>query len=481
GATPESLAYVIYTSGSTGLPKGTLIEHRNVARLFTATEPWFGFGAGDVWTLFHSYAFDFSVWEIWGALLYGGRVVVVPRETSRDAAAFHALLRREGVTVLNQTPSAFRQLMAADAELGGDLALRWVIFGGEALEPASLAEWVRRRGIGAPRLVNMYGITETTVHVTFRPLSEADVFEGGGSPIGRQIPDLRLYVLDPWGRPAPVGVPGELYVGGGGVARGYLGRAALTATRFVPDPFAGTAGARLYRTGDRARRRGDGELEYLGRLDDQVKVRGFRIELGEIEAALRRAGAVRDCVVVAREDSPGDTRLVAYVVGDVDADELRQRLRDRLPEYMVPAAFVAMEALPLTANGKLDRRALPAPDFSGDEERYVAPRTPVEETLAGIYAGVLGIERAGVDESFFELGGHSLLAMTVASRVREVFAVELPLRALFEAPTVTELAERVEALRKEGLPVLPPVVPIGRERPLPLSFAQERLWFLDRL
>ncbi|HZG43251.1 MAG TPA: amino acid adenylation domain-containing protein, partial [Longimicrobium sp.] len=452
GVGPDSLAYVIYTSGSTGAPKGALIEHRNVARLFSATDAWFGFGSGDVWTLFHSYAFDFSVWELWGALLYGGRVVVVPFEVSRDPEAFHALVQREGVTVLSQTPSAFRQFIRVDGERGGELALRVVVFGGEALEPASLREWVERRGTETPRLVNMYGITETTVHVTYRPLSREDVFGGSGSPIGRAIPDLRLYVLDPARRPVPIGVPGELYVGGAGVARGYLNRPELTAERFVDDPF---APGRLYRTGDRVRWRADGTLEYLGRLDEQVKVRGYRIELGEIEAALRQARGVADCAVVVREDATGDRRLAAYIVGDAETEALRAYVRQSLPEYMVPSAFVFMDALPLTANGKLDRRALPAPDLASAEETYMAPRTPVEEVLAGLWAEVLRLERVGVEESFFDLGGHSLLATRVVSRVRAVFSVELPLRALFEGPTVAEMAVRVEELRRAELPVLP--------------------------
>jgi amino acid adenylation domain-containing protein len=478
GAGPDSLAYVIYTSGSTGAPKGALIEHRNVARLFAATDAWFGFGEGDVWTLFHSYAFDFSVWELWGALLYGGRVVVVPFEVSRDPEAFHALVQREGVTVLNQTPSAFRQFIRVDGERGGELALRVVVFGGEALEPASLRVWVERRGAETPRLVNMYGITETTVHVTWRPLSREDVLEGGGSPIGVRIPDLQLYVLDPARKPVPIGVPGELYVGGAGVARGYLNRPELTAERFVDDPF---APGRLYRTGDRVRWMADGTLEYLGRLDEQVKIRGFRIELGEIEAALRQASGVRDCAVVVREDEPGDRRLVAYVVGEAEAEALRDRLRRSLPEYMLPAAFVFLDALPLTSNGKLDRKALPVPGYAADADRYVAPRTPVEEVLAGIWAEVLRLERVGVEESFFDLGGHSLLATRLVSRVREVFGVEVPLRALFEGPTVAELAGCVEEMRRAELPLLPPMVPVEREGALPLSFAQERLWFLDRL
>ncbi len=281
---------MIYTSGSTGTPKGVVVTHANVDRLFTATDPWFGFNSDDVWTLFHSYAFDFSVWELWGALRYGGRLVVLSFLESRDPEGFYRLLARERVTVLNQTPSAFRQLARAEeAVLGGappDLALRFVIFGGEALEPASLAPWIARHGDRQPRLINMYGITETTVHVTWRPLEEADL--AAGSRIGRPIPDLAVHLLDAFQRPVPLGVPGEIHVGGAGLAQGYLDRPALTAERFVPDPFSGAPGARLYRSGDLARRRPDGDLEYLGRVDQQVKLRGYRIELGEIESALAR-------------------------------------------------------------------------------------------------------------------------------------------------------------------------------------------------
>ncbi|HEU4557572.1 MAG TPA: amino acid adenylation domain-containing protein, partial [Longimicrobium sp.] len=302
-----------------------------------------------------------------------------------------------------------------------------------------------------------------------------------GHPIGRPLGNVRLYVCDALGIPQPAGVPGELLIGGAGVARGYLGRSAMTAERFVPDPFGGEPGARLYRTGDRARWRVDGSLEYLGRLDGQVKIRGFRIEPGEIEAALRGHEGVTDCVVVPREDVPGNPRLVAYVAGGVEADELRAHLRRSLPEYMVPAAFVVLERLPLTPNGKLDRKALPAPEQAAEADQYVAPRTPVEERLAGIWAEVLRIGRVGVTESFFELGGHSLLATRVVSRIREVFAVEVPLRALFEGPTVAELAGRVAELRRAERPVLPPVIPVERTGARPLSFAQERLWFIDRL
>ncbi|HEV7586849.1 MAG TPA: amino acid adenylation domain-containing protein, partial [Longimicrobium sp.] len=352
---PEALAYVIYTSGSTGRPKGVQVTHANVVRLFAATDAWFGFGADDVWTLFHSYAFDFSVWELWGALLYGGRLVVVPFYVSRNPEAFHALLERERVTVLSQTPSAFRQLIRVDGEAarGGrmaDLALRCVVFGGEALDPASLREWVERRGDERPLLVNMYGITETTVHVTFRVIRRADVLAGSASPIGIPIPDLAVQVLDRRGRMVPVGVVGEMHVGGAGVARGYLNRPELTVDRFVPDPYGGE-GARLYRSGDLARWLPDGGLEFFGRADDQVKVRGFRIELGEVESALRLHSSIRDTLVVVREDVPGDKRLVAYLVGrdgPPDSEALRTSLRQTLPEYMVPAAFVVLDALPLT-------------------------------------------------------------------------------------------------------------------------------------
>ncbi|HEV2734193.1 MAG TPA: amino acid adenylation domain-containing protein [Longimicrobiaceae bacterium] len=479
-AGPQSLAYVIYTSGSTGTPKGVEVTHANVVRLFRATEGWFGFGAEDVWTLFHSYAFDFSVWEIWGALLYGGRLVVVPREVSRDPEAFRALLVSERVTVLNQTPSAFRQLMGADEGRHDDLSLRYVVFGGEALEPGSLREWVRKHGDERPRLVNMYGITETTVHVTCRVLTVEDV-QAGGSPIGRPLPDLSVRLLDPRGEPVPLGVPGELYVGGAGVARGYLNRPELTAERFVPDPFSGEAGARLYRSGDRARWLASGELEYLGRADQQVKVRGFRIEPGEIEAVLRAHAEVAEARVVVREDAPGERRLVAYVVPAGEAPsgaELRAHAGERLPEHMVPGAFVFLEALPLTVNGKLDVRALFAPELSPGAE-HVAPRTALEETVAGIWREVLRVERVGVHESFFELGGHSLLATQVASRVRRSLGAELPLRVLFESPTVAGVAEWLEGARVED--GAPPMLPVPRGGPLPLSFAQERMWFLQRM
>jgi len=492
--TPDDLAYVIYTSGSTGKPKGVPVTHANVGRLLDATDPWFRFGPDDVWTLFHSFAFDFSVWEIWGALACGGRLVVVPYLVSRSPEAFHALLVAERVTVLNQTPSAFRQLSRADEAAGtkpGDLALRYVIFGGEALELQGLRPWFDRHGDRRPRLVNMYGITETTVHVTYRPVTAADLAaHPGGSPIGRPIPDLKLYVLDRHLQPVPIGVPGEIHVGGAGVARGYLNRPALTAERFLPDPFSGRPGARLYRSGDLARYRPDGELEYLGRADDQVKIRGHRVELGEIEAALGRHPAVREAAVLVRQDAPGDPRLVAYVVGaDGQAPpvgDLRDRLKAELPPYMVPSAIVALDALPLTANGKVDRRALPAPegDRPVSEDSYVAPRTPTEAAVAATWAEVLALGRVGVHDDFFDLGGHSLLALQVVARLRDAFAegAGITLRDLFDAPTVAGLATRVDAARAGGRSRRAPAIrPVPRDGALPTSFAQRSLWFLDQL
>jgi amino acid adenylation domain-containing protein len=454
-AMPSSLAYVIYTSGSTGQPKGVLVTHYNVTRLFDTTDAWFAFDAQDVWTLFHSYAFDFSVWELWGALLYGGRLVVVPSLVSRAPDDFLDLLHREGVTVLNQTPSAFRALNQTDA---GDarrrsLRLRYVIFGGEALELEGLRPWFVRHGDERPRLINMYGITETTVHVTYREIRFADVEAGAGSLIGVPLPDLEVHLLDANGEPVPIGVAGEIYVGGAGVARGYLRRPELTAARFVPDRFSSDPEARLYRSGDLARRRPDGELEYLGRIDHQVKIRGFRIELGEIEAVLSRDEEVSSVAVIAREDSPGEKRLAAYVVAGGDRsvveERLRRRLRTNLPEYMIPASLVFLDAMPLTENGKVERAALPAPDASRPEleVRFEPLLTESQATLAGIWSSVLGIERVGLQDNFFDLGGDSLMAARMMGRVQKAFGVDMPLRRLFEARTLAALAELAEAAR----------------------------------
>ncbi|MFK1018861.1 pyoverdine non-ribosomal peptide synthetase PvdD, partial [Pseudomonas aeruginosa] len=481
----DNLAYVIYTSGSTGKPKGTLLTHRNALRLFSATEAWFGFDERDVWTLFHSYAFDFSVWEIFGALLYGGRLVIVPQWVSRSPEDFYRLLCREGVTVLNQTPSAFKQLMAVacSADMATQQpALRYVIFGGEALDLQSLRPWFQRFGDRQPQLVNMYGITETTVHVTYRPVSEADLEGGLVSPIGGTIPDLSWYILDRDLNPVPRGAVGELYIGRAGLARGYLRRPGLSATRFVPNPFPGGAGERLYRTGDLARFQADGNIEYIGRIDHQVKVRGFRIELGEIEAALAGLAGVRDAVVLAH-DGVGGTQLAGYVVADSaeDAERLRESLREslkrQLPDYMVPAHLMLLERMPLTVNGKLDRQALPQPDASLSQQAYRAPGSELEQRIAAIWSEILGVERVGLDDNFFELGGHSLLATRVISRVRQEQQLDASLKALFERPVLEAFAQGLERTT-DAVSTIPLA---DRQQPLALSFAQERQWFLWQL
>ncbi len=445
GLRDNNLAYVIYTSGSTGRPKGVMVEHRHVRRLLDSTDADFGFDSSDVWTMFHSYAFDFSVWELWGALAYGGRLVVVPSLVARSPEEFYRLLVNERVTVLNQTPTAFTQLTAADAVAGGELSLRAVVFGGEALNFAELRGWVERRGDERPVLVNMYGITETTVHVTYRRVRRGDIEAGAGSVIGRPLSDLSVYLLDSHGQPVPEGTVGEMYVGGGGVARGYLNREGLTAERFVCDPF--VPGGRLYRTGDLARQTAQGELEYVGRADEQVKIRGYRIELGEVEAALAGVEGVEAAVMLAREDEPGQKRLVAYVTlsGEGGAEAvggLRAALQTRLPEYMVPAAFVIMEALPLTPNGKVDRRALPAPE-AGDAESapYVAPRNAAERAICEVWQEVLRRERVGIEDNFFNLGGDSILSIRVVSLLK-ARGLSVEIRDIFQHQTVALLAQQ---------------------------------------
>jgi amino acid adenylation domain-containing protein len=463
----ENLAYIIYTSGSTGKPKGAPISHGNVTRLFAATDAWFGFKDTDVWTLFHSYAFDFSVWELWGALLYGGRLVVVPYLVSRSPDAFYALLGSQGVTVLNQTPSAFRQLVQAeiDAPARQKLVLRTVIFGGEALELQGLRPWFERHGDEHPRLVNMYGITETCVHVTYRPISWKDVRDGQGSVIGEPLPDLQIYLLDEKQNLVPAGEPGEIYVGGAGLGRGYLNRPELTAERFPNLSLAGRPPERLYRSGDLARRLPNGDLEYLGRIDHQVKLRGFRVELGEIESVLAQDADVREVVVLARQDEPGDQRLVAYLSmrQRADADEgkvierLRALARARLPEYMVPSAFVFLGALPLTENGKVDRRALPAPKSArGDRDRpFAAPRSATEIAIAEVWRQILRLDRVGADESFFDLGGTSLLAVRAAGELRRRLGVDVPVVKMFEHPVLQDLARVLEVTGKDRGSVAP--------------------------
>ncbi|WP_073450319.1 non-ribosomal peptide synthetase [Streptomyces yunnanensis] len=438
-------AYVIYTSGSTGTPKGVVVPHQNVVRLFGATDGWFNYASDDVWTMFHSFAFDFSVWELWGPLLHGGRLVVVPYAVSRSPEEFLRLLVRERVTVLSQTPSAFYQLMDADRaepELSRALALRAVVFGGEALDFARLGDWYARHADTDPVLVNMYGITETTVHVSHLVVDQESVARPVGSVIGRGIPDLRTFVLDAGLGPVPPGVVGELYVSGAGLARGYAGRAGLTAERFVACPF-GNAGERMYRTGDLAKWTADGQLIYCGRADEQVKIRGFRIEPGEIETVLSSHPQVAQAVVAAREGNTGDKLLVGYVVpaeaSTAEPELLRAYMAGVLPEFMVPAAIVVIDQVPLTSSGKVDRRALPVPDFSHTAGRTRRPRTPREEVLCGLFAEVLGLDEVGAEDEFFALGGDSIVSIQLVARARAAGLLLSPLD-IFTHKTVAALA-----------------------------------------
>jgi amino acid adenylation domain-containing protein len=450
--TPTDLAYVIYTSGSTGTPKGVLVEHRQVVRLFETTHHWFGFDEHDAWTMFHSVAFDFSVWEIWGALLFGGRLVVVPDETCRSPRRFRELLRREQVTVLNQTPSAFRQLDAADRDAtdAGLSHLRVVVFGGERLTAGMLAGWMDRWGDERPALVNMYGITETTVHASFRPIHRGDLARPDRSPIGVPLPDLRFLVMNASGEPAAVGEPGELYISGAGVSRGYLHRADLTTERFRTLPIAG--GERVYRTGDLVMADQTGEYHYVGRVDDQLKVRGFRIEPREIEVVLETHPEVTASVVVAHDYGDGDVRLIAYLIPNDPGvnpgwgEGIRTKLADELaalPFYLRPSAFVAIPALPLTGNGKVDRTALPTP-LTRREQGGAPTPTAVQSRVATMWADILNVSAVGLDEDFFDLGGTSLTLIRMLEQVNANFGADIGIETLVEEATVRSLARTLE-------------------------------------
>ena len=484
---PDDVAYVIYTSGSTGLPKGVAVPHRALVNFLASMLRQPGLASADVLLSVTTLSFDIAALELYLPLVAGARVVLADRATAADPVRLQEQLTLAGATVMQATPATWRMLIEAGWQ--GVAGLK-ILVGGEALD-AGLARQLLER---STELWNLYGPTETTVWST-----ACQVQRGVERiSIGRPIANTQVYLLDEYLEPVPLGVPGELYIGGCGVARGYLGRPDLSALRFVPNPFALQPGARLYKTGDLARWLPDGTIEFLGRMDFQVKVRGFRIELGEIENVLARCPAVRQAVVVARPDQDGQgtrysgSRLVAYVVSrdaePISASSLRSHLRQHLPDYMVPSVFVAMDALPLTPNGKIDRKALPVPvaDHFEPETQYVAPRTPTEELLAGLWADLLGLDRVGIYDDFFALGGHSLLATQVASRIRDRFRIDLPLQRLFESPTIAGLAAALD-LSRPAANVLEPIEPghralmLGGHDPLPLSFAQQRLWFLDHL
>jgi amino acid adenylation domain-containing protein len=439
GARGDCLAYIIYTSGSTGRPKGVEIAHQGVINLVEATRPVFNFNARDVWTVFHSYAFDFSVWEIWTPLLCGGRLVIVPQAVTQSPTAFLELLRSEGVTVVNQTPSALQRLVDL-YDTADPLSLRLICCGGEAL-PRALAQKLLAWDIP---LWNFYGPTESTVWAACGQVTVPG--DTPTLPVGRPLGNIRLYVLDKYMNPVPVGVPGELYIGGVGLARGYFSRPQLTAEKFVPNPFSAVLGARLYKTGDAARYLEDGSIEFLQRLDNQVKIRGFRVELGEIESALARHPAVREAVVIIHPGNDGDHRLIAYWTAVHPTNdypttsELHDFLRQRLPAYMIPGAFVHLDALPLTPNGKIDRQRLPAPDTTRPTltTAYVPPRTETEYSLARIWANVLQVAQVGIYDNFFELGGDSILSLQIIAEAREA-GLHITVQQLFEYQTIAAL------------------------------------------
>ncbi|WP_445246414.1 amino acid adenylation domain-containing protein, partial [Microcoleus sp. OTE_8_concoct_300] len=476
--TGNNLAYAIYTSGSTGKPKGVQILHSALVNFLTSMRRCPGLTDQDTLLSVTTLSFDIAALELFLPLSVGARLVILSRSVATDGTQLLERLNNCGATVMQATPATWRLLLAVG--WSGSHQMK-ILCGGEALS-RELANQLLEKGAS---LWNLYGPTETTIWSTIYKVDNTD----GTVDLGRPIANTQIYLLDEHLQPVPVGVPGELYIGGAGLARGYLNRPELTAQKFIVNPWSQDPNARLYKTGDLARYQSDGNIEYLGRMDHQVKMRGFRIELGEIEAVLSQHPVVQQSVAIVREDIPGNQQLVAYLIthkeqAPPNASELRNFLKQQLPEYMAPSAFVTLDSLPLTPNGKIDRRALPAPDTSRPfgEKGYVAPQTPVEEMLARIWAQVLAVKEVSIHDNFFDLGGHSLLATQLISRVRDTFNVEFPLRGLFDSPTVASLSERLEELRRaqQGL-VAPPLLPVSREGELLLSFAQARLWFLEQL
>ncbi|MCB0565104.1 MAG: amino acid adenylation domain-containing protein, partial [Phaeodactylibacter sp.] len=455
--TPQNLAYILYTSGSTGRPKGVMIEHLNVTRLLVNDRNLFDFKDTDVWTLFHYYGFDFSVWEIWGALLFGGSLIVVPKAATLDPKVFARLVVEWQVTVLNQVPSAFEQLQAHLLKKTlKEVKLRYIIFGGAKLFPAILTDWKLR--FPTTKLINMYGITETTVHVTYKEIGEEEI-RTRISNVGKAIPTLRCYILDKGLNPVPIGVAGELYIAGDGLARGYLNNPILNSERFIENPF--EAGGRLYRSGDSGRWLKNGDIEFLGRLDFQLKIRGYRIEAGEVEQALLKHPAIQAAVVIGKEVGLAK-ELVAYLMGDErhtagipDVTSLRRYLSGQLPAYMIPTYFVELEALPLTANGKINRKALPQPEGASmaSGTPYVAPGNKTEQALVEIWEGLLNRENIGVNDNFLDMGGHSLLAIRMVTLIHQELSANVSLATLFDKPTIAQLAQAIRPIsqKKSGL------------------------------
>jgi len=450
-----NLAYIIYTSGTTGKPKGVMIEHRNVVSLMLGAQLLFDFNSTDIWTMFHSFCFDFSVWEMYGALLYGGRLIVIRRMIAKDLQLFLILMKKYCVTILNQTPLSFYNLANEEMKRKDrQLKLKYVIFGGEALNPVKLKEWKTR--YPGTRLINMYGITETTVHVTYKEIGDKEI-DFNISNIGKSIPSATTYVAEDNLNLLSIGMPGQLLVGGNGVGRGYLNRQELTQAKYVENPFKN--GGKVYKSGDLVRLLDyhDGEMEYLGRIDHQVQLRGYRIELGEIENQLLKHGKVKAAVVLAREDETRGKYLCAYIVPghNLQVSGLRGYLSNHLPHYMIPSYFVPVEKIPLTSNGKPDRKALASYKIKL-EDNYAAPRDGLENELVEIWAEVLGIEKGAIsiDCNFFHLGGHSLNAVTLAAKIYQVLKVKLPLNEIFEMQTIKNLAKCVKNKSKNDFPLI---------------------------